>query len=52
MAKVGAATTGGSRPSNLSPVSGSSPRPRGESMDLGADVMGDEANDALAIFRG
>jgi hypothetical protein len=43
-------TTGGSSPSNRSPVSGSSAETRGRpGMNLGADVVRDQANDALAI---
>jgi hypothetical protein len=49
IAKAGAATTGGSSPSNRSPVSGSSAETRGLGMNLGADMMGDQAHDALAI---
>ena len=52
MAKAGAATTGGSSPSNRSPVSGNSAETRGAAgMDLDADMMRDEADDALAIGR-
>ena len=50
IAKAGAATTGGSSPSNRSPVSGNSAETRGAAgMDLGADMVRDEAHDALAV---
>jgi hypothetical protein len=50
IAKAGAATTGGNSPSNRSPVSGSSAETRGRpGMNLGADMMGDQPDDALAV---
>ena len=50
IAKAGAATTGGSKPSNRSPVSGSSAETRGAAgMNLGADMVRDQAHDPLAI---
>ncbi len=50
MAKVGPVTTGGSRPSKRSPVSGSSAEMRGLcGVRLDADMMGDQADDALAV---
>ena len=53
MAKAGAVTTGGSSPSKRSPVSGSSAETRGRAgMDLGADMMGDQPDDALAVGCG
>ena len=45
-------TTGGNKPSNRSPVSGSSAETRGPAgMDLGADVMSDQAHDPFAVGR-
>ena len=53
MAKHGAATTGGTRPSNRSPLSGSSAETRGLfRMDLDADVMRNEAHDAFGVCGG
>ena len=52
MAKHGAATTGGTRPSNRSPLSGNSAETRGAAgMDLDADMMGDEPHDPLGVGR-
>jgi hypothetical protein len=49
MAKAGAATTGGSRPSNRSRSGQLGRDARAAGMDLGADMMRDQAHDALAI---
>ena len=50
IAKAGAVTTGGSSPSNRSPVSGNSAETRGlAGMDLGADMMRNEPHDPLAV---
>jgi hypothetical protein len=49
MAKAGAATTGGNRPSNRSRSGQLGRDARAAGMDLGADMMRDQAHDALAI---
>lgn len=49
IAKAGAAATGGSSPSNRSPVSGNSADVRRAAMHFGADVMGNQAHDPLSV---
>ena len=50
MAKHGDATTGGTRPSKRSPLSGSSAETRGlTGMNLDADMMRNETNDAFGV---
>jgi hypothetical protein len=52
IAKVGAATTGGKQPLEPLPRLGQLGRDaRGAGMNLGADMMGDQTDDALAVGR-
>jgi hypothetical protein len=51
MAKVAALTIGGRRPSKRSPVGSSAENARRPGTDLGADLVGDDTKDALAVFH-
>ena len=51
MAKVVALTIGGRRPSKRSPVGSSAEMCGDPGTHLGADLVGDDTKDALAVFR-
>ena len=52
IAKIGERSTGGSTPSNLSPVRGSSADKNGFArMNFRADLRGNDANDPLRVMR-